>query len=53
MDLLGDDYADDSDNSNVSPQRWELQLKGSGRTPFSRGFDGRAVLRSSLREFLG
>jgi len=30
----------------------ELQLKGSGKTPFSRGFDGRKVLRSSLREFL-
>ena len=32
--------------------RWELQLKGSGTTPFCRGGDGRAVLRSSLREFL-
>lgn len=32
--------------------RWELQLKGSGTTPFSRGGDGRAVLRSSIREFL-
>ena len=31
---------------------WELQLKGSGRTPFSRGGDGRAVLRSTVREFL-
>jgi serine/tyrosine/threonine adenylyltransferase len=30
----------------------EIQLKGSGRTPFSRGGDGRAVLRSSIREFL-
>ncbi|MES2886791.1 MAG: YdiU family protein [Pseudomonadota bacterium] len=30
----------------------ELQLKGAGRTPYSRGGDGRAVLRSSLREFL-
>ncbi|WP_313077259.1 protein adenylyltransferase SelO [Melaminivora sp.] len=30
----------------------ELQLKGSGRTPFSRMGDGRAVLRSSIREFL-
>jgi len=33
-------------------QRWELQLKGGGRTPFCRGGDGRAVLRSSVREFL-
>ena len=32
--------------------RHELQLKGAGRTPYSRTADGRAVLRSSLREFL-
>jgi uncharacterized protein YdiU (UPF0061 family) len=32
--------------------RWELQLKGAGKTPYSRTADGRAVLRSSLREFL-
>jgi serine/tyrosine/threonine adenylyltransferase len=32
--------------------RWELQLKGPGPTPYSRRADGRAVLRSSLREFL-
>jgi uncharacterized protein YdiU (UPF0061 family) len=32
--------------------RHELQLKGSGRTPYSRMGDGRAVLRSSIREFL-
>ena len=31
----------------------ELQLKGCGRSPYSRGFDGRAVLRSTVREFLG
>ncbi len=31
--------------------RHELQLKGAGRTPYSRTADGRAVLRSSLREF--
>ncbi|HEY8048846.1 MAG TPA: YdiU family protein [Ramlibacter sp.] len=31
----------------------ELQLKGSGRTPYSRMGDGRAVLRSSIREYLG
>lgn len=31
---------------------WELQLKGPGRTPYSRSADGRAVLRSSVREFL-
>ena len=33
-------------------QRWELQLKGAGPTPYSRSADGRAVLRSSIREFL-
>ncbi|XP_072010963.1 protein adenylyltransferase SelO-like [Engystomops pustulosus] len=33
-------------------ERWELQLKGSGKTPYSRNGDGRAVLRSSVREFL-
>ncbi|WON73806.1 protein adenylyltransferase SelO [Nitrosospira sp. Is2] len=32
--------------------RRELQLKGAGRTPYSRTADGRAVLRSSVREFL-
>lgn len=35
-----------------SKGRWELQLKGCGTTPFSRGGDGRAVLRSSIREYL-
>src|SRR5690349_7237149 len=33
-------------------QRHELQLKGAGPTPYSRTADGRAVLRSSVREFL-
>jgi len=33
-------------------QRWEMQLKGGGPTPYCRGADGRAVLRSSVREFL-
>ncbi len=37
---------------NRSDERWELQLKGAGPTPYSRGSDGRAVLRSSIREFL-
>jgi len=32
--------------------RVELQLKGAGQTPYSRGSDGRAVLRSSIREYL-
>ncbi|MEI6946401.1 YdiU family protein [Paraflavisolibacter sp. H34] len=33
-------------------QPWELQLKGAGPTPYSRRADGRAVLRSSVREYL-
>ncbi len=33
-------------------QHWEFQLKGGGATPYCRGGDGRAVLRSSIREFL-
>jgi uncharacterized protein YdiU (UPF0061 family) len=33
-------------------KKWELQLKGPGLTPYSRRADGRAVLRSSLREYL-
>ena len=37
---------------NTKGERWELQLKGSGRTPYSRRGDGRAVIRSSVREFL-
>lgn len=37
---------------NARGERWELQLKGAGPTPYSRTADGRAVLRSSIREFL-
>ncbi|RLN11733.1 hypothetical protein C2845_PM09G10520 [Panicum miliaceum] len=37
---------------NSQGERWELQLKGSGKTPYSRFADGLAVLRSSIREFL-
>ncbi len=37
-------------NPNLGPQ--EVQLKGSGPTPYSRRADGRAVLRSSIREYL-
>lgn len=43
--LLGDWH-------DQSGQFWELQLKGSGITAFSRFGDGRAVLRSSIREYL-
>ena len=37
---------------NGRGEHWTLQLKGAGPTPYSRGADGLAVLRSSLREFL-
>ena len=36
----------------INGKRWEMQLKGGGKTPYCRGADGRAVLRSSVREFL-
>lgn len=38
------------DNENAL---WDIQLKGSGITPYSRMGDGRAVLRSCVREYLG
>jgi len=37
---------------NRQGERWVLQLKGAGPTPYSRSADGLAVLRSSVREFL-
>jgi uncharacterized protein YdiU (UPF0061 family) len=37
---------------NDDGTHWELQLKGAGLTPFSRDGDGRAVLRSTIREYL-
>lgn len=37
---------------NQQGQHWDLHLKGAGLTPYSRMGDGRAVLRSSIREFL-
>ena len=43
--MLGE--IDDRDGNS-----WEIQLKGSGLTPFSRMGDGRAVMRSTIREFL-
>ena len=40
-------------NSNSGKsQLWDIQLKGAGATPYSRFADGRAVLRSSIREYL-
>ncbi|MDH5428247.1 MAG: YdiU family protein, partial [Nitrospirota bacterium] len=37
---------------NTNGEPWELQLKGAGLTRFSRDGDGRAVLRSTIREYL-
>lgn len=49
---LGDGRAISLGELLADGRRWELQLKGAGPTPYSRGADGRAVLRSSIREFL-
>ncbi len=49
--LLGSFAAPDA-AQNAGHADWDVQLKGSGRTPYARFGDGRAVLRSSLREFL-
>ena len=38
--------------TNARGERWDLHLKGAGITPFSRDGDGRAVLRSTIREYL-
>lgn len=40
------------ETTNARGEKWEIQLKGSGLTPYSRDADGRAVLRSSIREYL-
>ncbi len=37
---------------NACGEHWDLQLKGAGKTPYSRFGDGRAVLRSTIREYL-
>lgn len=50
---LGDGRAINlGDVINQRGERWALQLKGAGATPYSRNADGLAVLRSSIREFL-
>jgi Uncharacterized conserved protein len=36
----------------LTGKRYELQLKGAGKTPYSRFADGKAVLRSSIREYI-
>ncbi|MGI8885014.1 MAG: protein adenylyltransferase SelO family protein, partial [Pyrinomonadaceae bacterium] len=49
---LGDGRAINLFEVENKGQQWALQLKGAGRTPYSRGADGLAVLRSSIREYL-
>jgi len=38
---------------NEAGELWDIQLKGAGKTPYSRFGDGRAVMRSTVREYLG
>ncbi len=49
---LGDGRAINLFEVKQNNQQWALQLKGAGKTPYSRGADGLAVLRSSIREYL-
>jgi serine/tyrosine/threonine adenylyltransferase len=49
---LGDGRAINIADIEVNNQPLQLQLKGAGPTPYSRGSDGLAVLRSSIREYL-
>ena len=49
---LGDGRAITLGEADTGEMVLELQLKGSGKTPYSRFADGKAVLRSSIREFL-
>lgn len=49
---LGDGRAINLFEVEHEKKRWALQLKGAGKTPYSRGADGLAVLRSSVREYL-
>lgn len=49
---LGDGRAINLTEIIHNNQRWAIQLKGSGETPYSRTADGLAVLRSSIREYL-
>ena len=49
---LGDGRAISLGQIAYQDKIWEIQLKGAGPTPYSRMGDGRAVLRSSIREFL-
>ncbi|MBN8675013.1 YdiU family protein [Lacibacter sp. MH-610] len=49
---LGDGRAINLFEVNNNNQQWAFQIKGAGKTPYSRSADGLAVLRSSIREYL-
>ena len=49
---LGDGRAINILETEINKQPWAFQLKGAGATPYSRSADGKAVLRSSIREYL-
>ena len=49
---LGDGRAIALGQVNTENGLWDIQLKGAGVTAYSRGGDGRAVLRSTIREYL-
>ncbi len=49
---LGDGRAINLCEVEHNTKNWALQLKGAGKTPYSRTADGLAVLRSSIREYL-
>ena len=51
--LIGEQYTDEKINiTGIESNKFDIQLKGSGRTPYSRGGDGRAVLGPMLREYI-
>lgn len=50
--LLGQVQKESTITGMYDSQLWDVQLKGCGRTPYSRFGDGLAVLRSTVREYL-
>ena len=50
--VQGRDKIQSKDKKSAYKNLWDIQLKGSGLTPYSRMGDGRAVMRSTIREYL-
>jgi len=50
--VAGENNSELLDSEFLDSELWDIQLKGAGPTPYSRFADGRAVLRSSIREYL-